>query len=63
VIVWKEDETTHKFMPQLCQIKELKANLDAAWNMRGDKFCIGAASGHVYVADYDKNFGFWIARS
>lgn len=48
-------------MPQLCQIKELKANLDAAWNHRGDKFCVGASSGHVYTGAYDQALGFWIA--
>lgn len=60
IIVWKEDETG-KMMPQLCQIKELKANLDAAWNHRGDKFCVGASSGHVFVGSYDEQLGFWIA--
>lgn len=50
-------------MPQLCAIKELKANLDASWNYRGDKFCVGAASGHVFVGLFDENNGFWIAPS
>ena len=50
-------------MPQLCQIKELKANTDACWNHRGDKFAVGAASGLVFVGSYDPQNGFWIARS
>jgi len=54
IIVWKEDEETKQYMPQLCQIKELKANLDAVWNFRGDKFAVGAASGQVYVGAWDK---------
>ena len=48
-------------VPQLCQIKELKANLDATWNHRGDKFCVGASSGHVFTGTYDEALGFWIA--
>lgn len=50
-------------MPQLCQIKELKANTDACWNHKGDKFAVGAASGLVFVGSYDAQNGFWIARS
>lgn len=63
IIVWKEDPATKKYMPQLCQIKELKANTDACWNHRGDKFAVGAASGLVFVGSYDPQNGFWIARS
>ena len=50
-------------MPQLCQIKELKSNLDACWNHRGDKFAVGASSGKVFVGSWDAACGFWIARS
>lgn len=63
IIIWKEDPTTKKYMPQLCQIKELKANTDACWNHRGDKFAVGAASGLVFVGSYDAANGFWVARS
>lgn len=63
IIVWKEDATTKKMMPQLCNIRELKSNNDACWNMRGDKFCVGAASGHVYYGYYDDKVNLWIANS
>lgn len=65
VIVWNEEGTgkDSKFLPQLCAIKELKANLDASWNHRGDKFCVGASSGHVFVGKYNSDTGFWVAPS
>ncbi len=63
IIVWKEDATTKKMMPQLCNIRELKSNNDACWNMRGDKFCVGAASGHVYTGCYNNAVNLWIANS
>jgi len=44
IIVWNYNPEG-KLMPQLCIIKEPKANLDASWNHRGDKFCVGTASG------------------
>jgi len=50
-------------MPTLCAIKELKANLDASWNTKGDKFCVGAASGHVFIGSFNAQNGFWIAPS
>lgn len=31
--------------------------------MRGDKFCVGAASGHVYAGSYNKMVNLWIATS
>jgi len=48
-------------MPQLCNINELKANTDACWNHRGDKFAVGAASGQVYIGTYNKELGLWFA--
>jgi hypothetical protein len=42
-------------------IKESKANIDGAWNVRGDKFCVGAASGNVFIATYSQDDGFWIS--
>lgn len=61
IIVWKEDPATNMLMPQLCNIKELKANNDASWNFRGDKFVVGAASGNVFVGAYNDAVGLWIA--
>jgi len=63
IIVWKEDVNVKKFMPQLCNIKELKANTDASWSHRGDKFVVGAASGMVFVGTYNEAVGLWIAVS
>jgi WD40 repeat protein len=62
IIVWKEGEGK-QLLPQLVMIKELKANLDAQWNHRGDKICVGASSGHVYVGGYDDNVNFWVLQS
>lgn len=61
IIVWKEEPQTKQLMPQLCNIKELKANNDASWNYRGDKFVVGAASGNVFVGAYNEAVGLWIA--
>jgi len=62
IIVWKEDDNK-KMMPQLCNIRELKSNNDACWNYRGDKFCVGAASGHVFAGSFNKEVNLWIATS
>ena len=64
IIVWNfspNDPT--KLIPTLCAVKELKANLDASWNHRGDKFCIGTASGHVFMGTYNQDLQFWVAIS
>jgi WD40 repeat protein len=63
VIVWKQGEGNNKydFSPQLGMIKEKIANLDAAWNHRGDKFCVGSSSGFLYVGFYNPNNNFWVA--
>lgn len=50
-------------MPQLCIIKEPKANLDASWNHRGDKFCVGTASGQVFTGMYNQENSFWVATA
>ena len=43
-------------------IKEMKANLDASWNTRGDKFCVGSSSGFVYIGTYSEANNFWVAH-
>lgn len=43
-------------------IKETKANLDGSWNKRGDKFCVGASSGHVFIATYSEDQNFWAGQ-
>jgi actin related protein 2/3 complex subunit 1A/1B len=53
IIVWEMDKISKKLGPTLVSIRELKSNLDAVWNARGDKFCVGASSGHVFVGNYD----------
>jgi len=49
-------------MPQMGMIKEKVANLDAAWNHRGDKYCVGSSSGFVYVGSYFSSNNFWVAH-
>jgi len=49
-------------MPELCNIKELKANTDAVWSPNGQKFAVGAASGNVFVGWYNRDVGLWIAN-
>lgn len=63
IIVWKPNESGKKLIPSLCNIKEQKSNLDAAWNTRGDKFCVGATSGHVFIGTWDEAVQFWVAVS
>ena len=60
IIVW---EVANDWLPQLGVIKEHYANLDATWNMRGDKYVVGASSGHVYVGKFSKDNNFWVAHS
>lgn len=59
-IVWGFDQTFNNMRPTLAVIKETKANIDGAWNHRGDKFCVGAASGNVFIATFSKANNFWI---
>ena len=61
VIVWKKEG--EEFMPQLGMIKEQRANLDASWNYRGDKFSIASSSGCVYVGTYFEANNFWVAHT
>ena len=63
IIVWSLNQNGSRYLPSLCNIKELKSNLDAAWNTQGNKFCVGASSGHVFVGSYDENVSFWVAIS
>lgn len=62
IIVWNYNPEG-KLMPQLCIIKEPKANLDASWNHRGDKFCVGTASGQVFTGMYNQENSFWVATA
>lgn len=47
----------------MCAVKELKSNLFASWNHRGDKFCVGGSSGHVFIATFNDQLNFWLAAS
>jgi WD40 repeat protein len=58
-IVWIPD-ANKELMPQMCVTKEKKSNIDASWNHRGDKFCIGTSSGYCLQATYNEQFGFWV---
>lgn len=44
-------------------MKETKANIDASWNFRGDKFAVAAASGHVFIGKFNESINFWAAES
>ncbi len=59
-LVWSADTATNGYRPTLAVIKETKANIDGAWNHRGDKFCIGSASGSVFIATFSTSNNFWI---
>jgi len=52
VIVWGLN-AEGKHIPALCAVKELKSNLFASWNHRGDKFCVGGSSGHVFIGTFN----------
>lgn len=49
--------------PQLAVIKETKSNIDAAWNYLGNKFCVGASSGNVFIGSFDADQGFWTTNT
>lgn len=49
--------------PQLAVIKETKSNVDASWNHLGNKFCVGASSGNVFIGRFEPLSGFWVAGS
>jgi len=62
--VWSHNANqNNRLMPNLCAVKELKSNLDASWNGRGDKFCVGGSSGHVFVGVFNSDLNFWVALS
>lgn len=64
LIVWDYSKSQDKkeLFPQLGFIEESKANIHATWNLRGDKFCIGAASGNVPIGTFIEEEGFWAAN-
>lgn len=61
VIVWEESKDVNGLKPQLAVIKETKSNIDASWNHAGNKFCVAASSGNVFIGIYDSFSGFWVA--
>jgi WD40 repeat protein len=64
VIVWGEaQEANGALKPQLAVIKESKSNIDGAWNHLGNKFCVGASSGNVFIGKFDDLQNFWVART
>ena len=63
VIVWSPNPETNRMTPNLCAVQELKSNLFASWNPRGDKFCVGGSSGHVFIGTYNEQLNFWVAMS
>ncbi len=63
VIVWEENAIIKGLKPQLAVIKETKSNIDAQWNVNGNKFCVGASSGNVFIGRFDELQNFWVASS
>jgi hypothetical protein len=61
VIVWQDAPDVKGLKPQLAVIRETKSNVDAAWNHTGNKFCVGASSGNVFVGVFDDAQNFWVA--
>lgn len=61
VIVW--EQAGNDLRPQLAVIKETKSNIDASWNVAGNKFCVGTSSGNVFIGAYDAMAGFWVAST
>lgn len=63
VLVWSYDKQFNGLRPTMAVVKETKANIDASWNHRGDKFCVGAASGHVFIGQFSTANNFWIGQT
>lgn len=61
VIVWEDAADIKGMKPTLAVIKETKSNIDASWNHAGNKFCVGASSGNVFIGKYNDMNGFWVA--
>ena len=61
VIVWEESAEIGGLKPTLVVIKETKSNIDASWNHKGNKFCVGTASGNVFIGQFSKANNFWTA--
>jgi actin related protein 2/3 complex subunit 1A/1B len=63
IIVWEMGKDNTVWLPQLGVIKEQRANLDASWNMRGDKLAVASSSGQVYVGKFSSDNNFWVAHA
>ncbi len=63
VIVWEHSADINGLKPQLAVIKETKSNIDASWNHAGNKFCVGASSGNVFIGKYLEDNQFWVANT
>ena len=37
--------------------------MDASWNQLGNKFCVGASSGNVFVGTFEDVQNFWVTKS
>ena len=58
VIVWKDSKDG--LLPTLANVKETKANIDAVWNHKGNKFAVATASGNVFIGVYSEENAFWL---
>ena len=61
VIVWEESKEIGGLKPTLAVVKEPKSNIDAAWNTKGNKFCVAASSGNVFIGNFSAANNFWVA--
>jgi hypothetical protein len=52
VIVWEESKEINGLKPGLAAVKEKKANIDASWNTKGNKFCVATASANVFIGNF-----------
>ena len=46
--------------PGLAAVKEKKANIDASWNTKGNKFCVATSSGNVFIGNFSEEQNFWV---
>lgn len=60
--MWEESKDINGLKPTLAAVKEPKANIDASWNSKGNKFCVATASGNVFIGNYSESNAFWIGH-
>eukprot|EP00344_Euplotes_crassus_P011469 CAMPEP_0197003386 /NCGR_PEP_ID=MMETSP1380-20130617/7672_1 /TAXON_ID=5936 /ORGANISM="Euplotes crassus, Strain CT5" /LENGTH=357 /DNA_ID=CAMNT_0042421883 /DNA_START=18 /DNA_END=1091 /DNA_ORIENTATION=- len=59
IFVWKYSDEHAKYLPQMVNMDEKLAILDAKWNRQGTKFVVGTSSKRIYVGTYSAKHGWW----